>query len=47
MIELVGFIIAFVIVITMGGMCFDWIGSGMVNPIYQEGQEPKHLTEDK
>ncbi|MHA1907276.1 MAG: hypothetical protein ACW98Y_08275 [Candidatus Thorarchaeota archaeon] len=36
MIEIASLIIALLIVLTMGGMCFDWIGSGLVDPIIVE-----------
>ena len=46
MIEIVSLIVALLVVLTMGGMCFDWIGSGMTDPIYRKVPEPQPSEED-
>jgi hypothetical protein len=43
-IEAVSLIIGLLIVLTMGGMCFDWIGSGLTDPIYREDQPIRTTT---
>ena len=39
-------IITAIIVIVMGGMCFDWIFSGSINPIYanNDGSEQEAIS---